>query len=215
MKFKIKDESIQPSRIFCIGKNYLNHIKEMKSEIPTKPVIFMKPVTSLVAEGKIIPFPKHGKDMHYEAELVILIGKEGHVKSIEDSEEFIKGISLGLDLTLRDVQNELKEKGLPWEISKSFDQSAAIGKFVPFSKAIDLNNIEFKCFVNEELRQIGNSKNMIFQVKNLIIEINKIWKLLPGDLIYTGTPEGVGSLRKDDKIKIESKLTGSFSWIIK
>lgn len=214
MEFKIGNELIQPTRIFCIGNNYLNHIKELKSEIPTNPVIFMKPVTSLVMEGQKIQFPQHGKNLHYEAEIVVLLGKEGHVKSIEESEIFIKGLSLGLDLTLRDVQNELKKNGLPWEISKSFDQSAPIGKFIAFNNSLDLENIEFKCFVNGELRQFGNSGNMIFPIKNLIFEISKVWKLLTEDLIYTGTPAGVGSLKKDDEITVESDLIGSFTWIL-
>ena len=215
MNLIIGNESLPPTRIFCIGRNYIKHAKELNNEIPSRPVIFMKPFTSLVPVGNEIQFPKHGKDLHYESEIVILIGREGYAKSIEESDKFIKGLSLGLDLTLSDVQKELKQKGLPWEISKSFEQSAAIGKFVQFSPEIDLENIEFRCFVNGELRQTGNSQNMIFPIKKLIFEISKIWKLLPGDLIYTGTPEGVGSLKKGDKIKIRSKLTGSFSWISK
>ncbi len=214
MSLIIGNESFTPTRIFCIGRNYVEHAKELENKIPTKPVIFMKPFTSLVPDGCKIQYPKHGKDLHYEAELVVVVGKEGQPSSLDQVISFIKGISIGLDLTLRDIQNDLKKKGLPWEVSKSFEQSAAVGLFVQVSQNEDLEKIEFKCFVNRKLRQIGNSKNMIFPIKKIVFEISRIWNLLPGDLIYTGTPKGVGSLNNGDVITVESELIGSFNWKI-
>ncbi|MCP4631723.1 MAG: fumarylacetoacetate hydrolase family protein [candidate division Zixibacteria bacterium] len=214
MKFKIAENEYIAQRIFCIGQNYSEHIKEMKSDIPTSPVIFSKPPTSLVAPGEAVEFPKHGNLLHHEVEIVVLIGKEGKAESVSDAKSYIAGISIGLDLTMRDVQKELRGKGRPWEISKAFDKSAPIGDFVPLDKTPDLNNIGFSCSVNDDIRQAASSKDMIFSIETLIVEISKIWKLLPGDLIYTGTPSGVGPLEIGDKITINSDLIGSFSWEI-
>lgn len=201
-------------RIFCIGRNYSEHAKELNSEIPTTPVIFLKPASCLVEQGFEVKMPKHGKNLHHEVELVIRIGKAGNPQSAMDAISYIDSFTIGLDLTLRDVQNNLKDKGLPWELSKAFDQSSPIGSFVKFDQQINLNAIDFKCFVNADLKQQGNSKNMIFSVESLIFEIGKIWKLLPGDLIYTGTPAGVGPIKLGDTIIIESKIIGKFEWKI-
>jgi len=202
------------ARIFCIGRNYAEHVQELSNSIPEKPVIFIKPATCLVKPGEKILFPKHGRDLHHEVEIVIKIGSEGRVAREEEALSFVSGITIGLDLTLRDVQAELKKKGLPWEIAKAFEQSAPIGDFVPYDKSIDLNNISFGCKVNGIERQRGNSKDMIFSIPRLLVEISKIWILRPGDLIFTGTPSGVGQLKIGDTIQIESDLTGSFSWSI-
>ena len=126
----------------------------------------------------------------------------------------MSAVTVGLDLTLRDVQADLKKKGLPWEIAKAFDQSAPIGSFVPYNKSIDLNNISFGCKVNGIERQRGNSRDMIFSIPRLLVELSKIWMLRPGDLLFTGTPSGVGPLKVGDSIEIKSNLTGSFSWSI-
>ena len=127
---------------------------------------------------------------------------------------FISSITLGLDLTLRDVQKDLKQKGLPWEIAKAFDQSAPIGNFIPYDGSLDLNNISFGCKVNGTQRQRGNTGDMIFGMGELLVELSRIWVLYPGDLIYTGTPSGVGPLKIGDSIEIESDPIGSFSWSI-
>jgi len=145
---------------------------------------------------------------------VVEIGREGRVVREEEALSYVSGVTVGLDLTLRDVQADLKKKGLPWEIAKAFDQSAPIGDFVPYDKSIDLNNISFGCKVNGIEKQRGNSKDMIFSIPRLFVEVSKIWVLRPGDLIYTGTPSGVGPLKIGDFIEIESDLTGSFYWNI-
>lgn len=201
-------------RILCIGRNYAEHIRELSNTIPEKPVIFIKPATCLVKPGEKIHFPKHGKELHHEVEIVVEIGREGRVVREEEALSYVSGVTVGLDLTLRDVQADLKKKGLPWEIAKAFDQSAPIGDFVPYDKSIDLNNISFGCKVNGIEKQRGNSKDMIFSIPRLFVEVSKIWVLRPGDLIFTGTPSGVGTLKIGDSIEIESKQIGTFSWSI-
>lgn len=202
------------ARIFCIGRNYVEHVQELSNTVPTKPVVFIKPVSCLVRPGEKIHFPKHGKELHHEVEIVIKIGREGRVVREEEALSYVSGVTVGLDLTLRDVQNDLKKKGLPWEIAKAFEQSAPIGDFVPYDKSIDLNNISFGCKVNGIEKQRGNSRDMIFSIPRLLVELSKIWLLRPEDLIYTGTPSGVGPLTIGDTIEIESNLTRSFSWDI-
>jgi len=201
-------------RVFCIGRNYVEHVQELSNAIPEKPVIFIKPVTCLIGPGEKIHFPKHGRELHHEVEIVVKISREGRVVRDKEALSFVSGVTVGLDLTLRDVQADLKKKGLPWEIAKAFDQSAPVGDFVPYDTSVDLNNISFGCKVNGIERQRGNSKDMIFSIPRLLVELSKIWLLRPGDLIYTGTPSGVGPLKIGDIIEIESNLTGSFSWDI-
>jgi len=214
MKLVAGESTFTAQRVFCIGQNYAEHVREMKGEIPKVPVVFCKPPTSLVAPGEEIRFPKHGQELHHEVEIVVLIGKEGRAETAEEAAPFIAGLTLGLDLTLRDLQRSLRQKGLPWEIAKGFDQSAPIGSFVPREKVFDLSNIEFRCRVNGQIRQQSNTKDMIFPIGRLIVEVSRIWELTPGDLIFTGTPSGVGPLRIGDCVEIESPNLGSFSWEI-
>ena len=202
------------ARIFCIGRNYAEHIQELSNTVPEKPVVFIKPASCLVKPGEKIHFPKHGEELHHEVEIVVKIGSEGRVVREEEALSFVSAVTVGLDLTLRDVQADLKKKGLPWEIAKAFEQSAPIGSFVPYNKSIDLNNISFGCKVNGIERQRGNSRDMIFSISRLLVELSKIWMLRPGDLLFTGTPSGVGPLKVGDSIEIKSNLTGSFSWSI-
>jgi 2-keto-4-pentenoate hydratase/2-oxohepta-3-ene-1,7-dioic acid hydratase in catechol pathway len=214
MKLIVGTDKLSPGRLFCIGKNYAKHIREMGDKDPGSPVIFMKPATSLVPAGQPIVFPRHGRVLHHEAEVVVLIGREGRPETPAKALEFVRGVSLGLDLTLRDLQSDLKSKGLPWEISKAFDQSAPIGSFVASTESLELDDIAFTCRVNGELRQEGNTRDMILSITSLVMEVGRIWQLMPGDLIYTGTPSGVGPLRPGDTVTIESEAVGSFSWAI-
>ena len=203
-----------PNRIFCIGKNYDEHIKELGDrQIPNEPVVFMKPVCNIVAPGVTLNHPPYGNELQHEVEVVLLIGKEG--KNIHESEvlSYISGITLGLDLTLRDVQRKLKAAGLPWERSKSFEQSAPLGVFKNYHpEKFDLGNLNFSCFVNGHLRQTGNTGQMIFPISNLIQIISSWWTLKRGDIIFTGTPAGVTTLQSGDKIEVESPVIGSFFW---
>lgn len=214
MEIKLNNHIYVPQRIFCIGRNYVAHVEELNSEMPSDPLIFMKPVSSLVPVGEPVPYPKHGRDLHQEAELVLLIGREGQDITADEAPSYLAGLSLGIDLTLRDVQSELKAKGKPWELAKAFDASAQIGEFISFDESIDLTDIRYQCYINGELKQDGHTAKMIFPIRTLIAALSKVWKLLPGDLIYTGTPAGVGSVQVGDTIQVSSELIGSFSWTI-
>ena len=206
--------SMNVARVFCIGRNYVEHVHELSNVLPTKPVVFIKPASCLVAPGEKVHFPKHGKELHHEVEIVVKVGREGRAQTEEEALSFISALTVGLDLTLRDVQGELKKKGLPWEIAKAFEQSAPIGDFIAYDQTLDLNNISFGCKVNGIERQRGNTGEMIFSVERLLVELSKVWLLCPGDLIYTGTPSGVGPLKIGDSIEVESDPIGSSSWSI-
>ncbi|MBT5869618.1 MAG: fumarylacetoacetate hydrolase family protein [Nitrospinaceae bacterium] len=206
-------QSFVPARIFCIGKNYDEHIKELGGETPAEPVVFMKPVSSIVSPGETVVLPRHGRLLHHEVEVALLIGQEGQDIPESNALSFIAAVTLGLDLTLRDVQARLKKSGLPWELSKSFEQSAPLGEFKVYDpKTIDLKNLSFTCRVNGELRQQGNTKDMLFPITSLIHNLSQWWVLQPGDIIFTGTPAGVGPLVAGDRVEIESSQVGSFSW---
>ena len=215
MQILIEGQLYSPNRIFCIGKNYDEHIKELQGNKPEEPIVFMKPVSSIVPPGKTLNRPRHGQVLHHEVEVVLLIGKAG--QNIPDSQAltYIAGFTLGLDLTLRDVQGRLKKSGLPWELSKSFEHSAPLGQFKSFdSETINLDNLQFSCSVNGDLRQNGNTCDMLFPVRRLIHELSRWWSLKPGDIIFTGTPAGVGSLVVGDTVEIESSATGLFRWTL-
>ena len=145
---------------------------------------------------------------------MVKVGREGRPTTEEEALSFISAITVGLDLTLRDLQEDLKKKGLPWEIAKAFEQSAPLGDFIPYDQSLDLKDISFGCKVNGRERQRGNTGDMIFSIGNLLVELSNIWVLRPGDLMYTGTPSGVGLLKIGDTIEVESDPTGSFSWSI-
>ncbi len=206
-------ETMTP-RIFCIGLNYARHIKELDNAVPTEPVVFMKPASCLVAPGKPIHFPGHGRELHHEVELVVEIGRPGKDIAVEDAGSYIRSFTLGLDLTLRDVQRRLRESALPWEASKAFEQSSPVGHPQPFDGSVDLADITLRCTVNGEIRQEGSTGDMIFSAKALVAALSRIWHLQPGDLIYTGTPDGVGPLSVGDRVVIESESVGRFSWDI-
>ena len=216
MQFLIQSQAFVPFRIFCIGKNYGEHVKELgDSNLPNEPVVFMKPVSNLVSHDETLYYPRYGSELHHEVEAVVLIGKEGQNIPEKDADSYIAGVSIGLDLTLRDIQFKLKKRGLPWELSKSFEQSAPLGRFQPYDAAsINLENWSFTCSVNQNLRQQGNTLDMIFPIKTLIHMLSGWWKFQPGDIIFTGTPSGVGLLKAGDQIQIESPEIGMFSWNI-
>ena len=217
----VGDRVIKPCRIFCIGKNYTEHIRELggfdstlQSKNESQPVVFMKPVTSIVSLGESIHAPTHGNVLHHEVEVVVLLNGGGKNILIEDSLSCIAGVTLGLDITLRDVQVEVKKKGHPWELSKSFDQSSPLGLMRSYDDSFDLFDIPFTCFVNEEKRQEGNTKDMIFSIPQVISFLSTVWKLMPGDLIYTGTPSGIGIIKSRDEIILNSPILGRFAWTV-
>ena len=207
------NDSLRPAaRIFCIARNYAEHAKEMGNAIPSEPVIFMKPASSLVSVGEALNVPKSQGLVHHEMELVAMLGKPGAHIPLQDAREHIAKVTLGIDLTLRDVQNRLKKAGHPWELCKSFDGSAVIGDFIEWPRQSDIQNIDMQCRVNGSLRQQGNTRDMLFPVTHIIAFLSRHWRLLPGDMIYTGTPAGVGPLITGDRIEIESPQIGCFVW---
>ena len=214
MKLMVGNTPYEACRVFCVGMNYVAHIQELKNEIPKTPVIFMKPWTSLIGPGAVIPRPVHGEDLHYETEVVVLLGTAGRPRTDAEARAAIAGLSLGLDMTLRDVQVALRGKGLPWEFCKAFEASAPVGDFTPLTDGMDLANLSFTGAVNDRVRQTGNTGNMVFSITTLIRELAKVWTLRPGDLIYTGTPEGVGALNTGDRLTVSAPWAGTFSWVI-
>ena len=201
-----------PNRVFCIGKNYRKHIEELADGDPGEPVVFMKPASCLVAPGTPLTLPTHGDSVHHEAELVLLVGKRGRNLAENEALSHIAGITLGIDLTLRDVQSRLKQKGLPWEMAKAFEQSAPLGALMPCAPDLDLNALEFNLQVNGSVRQQGRVGEMIHSIPQIVHFLSGVWTLTPGDLVFTGTPSGVGPLRSGDRVKIASEPIGAFEW---
>lgn len=186
-------------RIFAIGRNYADHIEELRNERPEEPVVFTKPDTALLRNNAPFYYPDFSKDIHYEVELVLKIGKEG--KHIEPAFALshIDSIGIGIDLTARDLQQKAKEKGLPWDIAKGFNGSAPVSdRFIPVAEFGDLKNIRFRLEVNGALRQEGNTGWMLFPFEQIISYLSRFFTLKTGDMIFTGTPKGVGSVAVGD-----------------
>ncbi|MEY2793173.1 MAG: 5-carboxymethyl-2-hydroxymuconate Delta-isomerase [Bacteroidota bacterium] len=188
-------------KIICVGRNYVDHIAELANEKPTDPVLFLKPDTAILDKEKNFYLPKFSNDVHHEIELVFKIGKVGKNIDAKFAYKYIDSYGIGIDFTARDVQSKLKEKGLPWEKAKAFDSSAYISSFKPFSDEILQNPIHFKLIKNKQLVQSGNSDLMIWKLDVLIQEISKYFTLKTGDLIFTGTPAGVGAVQANDVLE--------------
>jgi 2-keto-4-pentenoate hydratase/2-oxohepta-3-ene-1,7-dioic acid hydratase in catechol pathway len=186
-------------KIICIGRNYANHAKEMKADVPKEPVFFMKPDTALLKEGDFY-MPEFTKDLHHELELVLKISKAGKHISEQFAHKYYEEIGLGIDFTARDIQAQCKQAGLPWEKAKAFDNSAPIGGFVN-KKDLDLQNISFELKINGVSKQIGRSSDVIFTFDQIIAYVSQFVSLKVGDLIYTGTPEGVGPVHIGDRLE--------------
>ncbi|MEJ2596621.1 MAG: fumarylacetoacetate hydrolase family protein, partial [bacterium] len=201
-------------KIICIGRNYMAHARELKNPVPKKPVFFMKPDTSLLQKHNPFFYPDFSEDIHYETELVLKISRNGRHIQEEFAHRYFEEIGIGIDFTARDLQATCKEKGLPWEMAKAFDQSAPLGQtFIPKNEFPDLQNISFSLKVNGELRQQGNSRDMIFSFDHVISYVSRFITLKTGDLIFTGTPEGVGPTKIDDHFEafIEDKKLLEFN----
>lgn len=203
IKVKYSNELIPVGKIICIGRNYFEHALEMKADIPESPVIFLKPSTALIYDGDSIIIPKISNNLHHEVELVVAISKEAKKIKIESAYEYVLGYGVGLDMTLRDVQSEAKKKGLPWSVAKGFDTSAPISDIIPADKIKDPHKLELICKVNGEVRQQDSTEKMIFKIDKLIHYISEIFTLERGDLIFTGTPEGVSQVLPGDVIEAE------------
>lgn len=198
----IPGTNLKFQNIFCIGRNYSEHAKELNNPIPESPVVFIKPTSSLCFSGEDLIIPAQSNRVDHEVEIVVVIGKKG--KNIEESSasEYISHIGIGLDFTARDLQDTAKEKALPWSIAKGFDTFAAVGQFIKFNGNPEiLKNINFSLEVNGEKRQTGKTSDMIFPITNLVSYLSTIFTLSPGDIIFTGTPSGVGPLKEGDILK--------------
>lgn len=189
-------------KIFCVGRNYVEHAKELQNEVPDEPVIFMKAPTALLKKGEDLYYPNFTQDLHYEGELVVKIDKMGKKIQEKFAHKYYSEISLGFDFTARDLQSKLKSKGLPWELAKSFDGAASVGAFFPIETIRNAENqFAFEIYKNDNLVQSGNTAMMLFSIDKIISFVSEYFTLQKGDLIYTGTPAGVGSLKIGDELK--------------
>ncbi|MCK7591653.1 fumarylacetoacetate hydrolase family protein [Subsaxibacter sp. CAU 1640] len=187
-------------KIICIGRNYTEHIKELANEKPSDPVVFLKPDTSILVKNQPFFIPDFSNDVHHEVELLVKISKVGKYIDKKFAHKYYDQIGLGIDFTARDLQNELKSKGLPWEKAKGFDGAAVIGEWSPKSDFQDLNNINFSMKKNGEVVQKGNTSQMLWKIDELIEYISKYFTLKIGDIIFTGTPSGVSRIDPDDEL---------------
>lgn len=188
--------------IYCIGRNYEQHAKEMGSPIPKVPLVFLKPLGSICYDTAEIELPVQSNDIHFEAEIVVAISRSGKNISHGAALDYVSGIGAGIDFTARDIQSVAKKQGHPWSVAKGFDNFAPISSFVSISEIEDPGNIDLKLFQNGFVKQHGNSSEMIFPIPNLIAFLSQIYTLYPGDLIFTGTPEGVGPVKSGDKLEV-------------
>ena len=200
-------------KIICIGRNYIDHAKELNNPIPKEPVFFLKPDTALLPKKNPFVYPSFSKNVQHEVEIVIKINRLG--KHIEEkfAHKYYNEIGVGVDFTARDIQQECKEKGLPWEKAKAFDGSAPTSQFVNINQFKDINNLDFSIQLNGETKQQGNTKDMLFNFNQIVSYVSKFFTLKTGDIIYTGTPAGVGPVQINDRIEcyIENKKLLSFN----
>ena len=200
-------------KIICIGRNYLKHAKEMNSPVPTEPIFFLKPESAIIKRNKPFFLPDFSKEIHHEVELVLQICRLGKNIAPEFAHRYYDKIGIGIDFTARDIQRKCKENGLPWEKAKAFDGAAPLGKFVKKENLGDVGNIDFKLEINENIVQHGNTKDLIFPFDELIAYVSRFFTLKTGDLIFTGTPEGVGPVKRNDELKayINNELLLNFT----
>ncbi|MGE0637141.1 MAG: fumarylacetoacetate hydrolase family protein [Bacteroidia bacterium] len=188
-------------KILCIGRNYAAHIQELKNEVPAEPVFFLKPDTALLRNNEAFYIPDFSKDVHHEVEIVLKITKRGKHIAEKFAPDYFNEIGIGIDFTARDLQSKLKEKGLPWEKAKAFDGSAPVSNFVSKAEFADLNNLDFSLQVNGIQVQKGNTSLMLHNFSKIISELSKYFTLNQGDLIFTGTPEGVAAVKAGDRLQ--------------
>lgn len=207
-KIPATNQQFTIGKIVCLARNYAEHAKELGNETPAAPVLFMKPASSVIGDGEAVRIPPYSQECHYEVELAVLIGKQCRAVSAENVMEYIAGYGVGIDMTLRDVQNQLKAKGLPWDIAKGFDTACPLSDFVPTVVVPDPHTLNLKLAVNGEMRQDGCSSDMINRIPQVIAHISAIFTLEPGDVILTGTPAGVGQVLAGDIMTAEIVTVG-------
>jgi 5-carboxymethyl-2-hydroxymuconate isomerase len=209
VRLQPNDQPFSVGKIVCLGRNYLDHIRELNNAVPDRAVIFCKPASSLLGNGGRVRIPPYSDNCHHELELALLIGKAGKRIDEQDALAHLAGYGVALDLTLRDLQDQLKAKGLPWELAKGFDTSCPLSDFVPAAQVADPNHLQLTLRVNGELRQQGNTNMMIRSVEQIVCEISQFYTLEAGDIILTGTPAGVGRLVSGDRLQGEIEQVGS------
>ena len=188
-------------KIICVGRNYVEHIEELNNAVPKDPVLFLKPDTAILLKKQPFFIPEFSNDVHHEVEILVKINRIGKHIDRKFAHKYYEEIGLGIDFTARDLQSKLKAKGLPWEKAKAFDGAAVIGKFLPKSDFKDVNDIDFRLEKNGEVQQIGNTSLMLWKIDTLIEYISKYFTLKIGDVIFTGTPSGVGKVNSNDNLK--------------
>ena len=194
--------------VFCIGRNYAEHAKELGNAIPSEPVVFLKPSSSVIESGGAIVIPKVSHRVDHEVELVIAIGRVARRISEDRAAEMIAAVGVGVDVTARDLQDQAKKKALPWAVAKGFDTFAVLGEFKPWSGGSDFSELDLELSVNGERRQQGNVKDMLFSVPKLISWLSGVYTLAPGDLIFTGTPPGVAPILVGDRLEASLRVGG-------
>lgn len=199
-------DALTAGKLICVGRNYAAHAAEMGSDVPESPMIFLKPASAITPDGSDIVIPKHSSDVHHEIELVAVIGLGGKDIREANALDHVAGYAVGLDITARDIQASAKKKGHPWSVAKGFDTFAPLGMFVPARAVPDPQDLELRLEVNREVRQQARTSDMLFPVAHLVAFCSTIMTLEPGDLIYTGTPEGVGPVVPGDVL--EASITG-------
>jgi acylpyruvate hydrolase len=204
-------ESLTVQSIFCLGRNYASHAREMQAEIPTNPVVFLKPSTALIESGGKIIIPPLSRELHYEVELVVVIGKDGKAIPEREALQHVYGYAVGLDMTLRDLQSEAKKKGLPWSVAKGFDTSAPVSTVANRDRVEDPHRLRLTLKVNGKIRQQASTGEMIFRVEEIIAYLSSIFTLRRGDLIFTGTPDGVGQVTSGDLLEADLESVGTLS----
>jgi 2-keto-4-pentenoate hydratase/2-oxohepta-3-ene-1,7-dioic acid hydratase in catechol pathway len=188
-------------KIICIGRNYTNHIAELQNERPTEPVVFMKPDSAVLLKQHPFVLPEFSNDVHHEIELIVKINKVGKYIEPKFAHKYYDEISVGIDFTARDLQAKLKDKGLPWEKAKAFDGSAVIGEFVSKEQFASLEDVNFELIKNGAVAQKGNSSLMLWKIDELVAYVSQFFTLKIGDIIFTGTPEGVAAVQPDDVLE--------------
>lgn len=210
-KIKNSEKKYEIGKLVCVGRNYAEHAQELGNEIPEFPLVFIKPSSAVIFDGEEIVIPKFSNEVHHEAELLLLIGKKIKNATIEESEDAVIAFGVGLDMTARDVQDQLKKKGHPWTISKCFDTSAVLSDFVSKENYNLIGNEVITLKVNGEIKQNSSIDKMIFNWKEIVKFISHEMTLEEGDIIFTGTPKGVGKVLKDDVIETEITNIGKIT----
>ncbi len=207
---RLKDtaKTFRVGKVVCLARNYSDHIKELGNETPEKPVLFIKPSSSIIGDRESVVIPCFSHDCHHEVELAILIGKWGKNIKAKDALTHVAGYGVGIDMTLRDVQNDLKKKGLPWEIAKGFDTACPLSDFIPAKDVADPHNLRITLKVNDQLRQDGSTAQMIHKIPEIIQAVSEVFTLEDGDIILTGTPAGVGPVVTGDRMTAEIEGIG-------